>query len=529
MTDTVSDQTPAPATLVTPALSILSACGVFAVLQVIAMRMAGGFEYPLDDPYIHLALSETIAMGGYGVNLQELSSPGSSPLFPLLLLPFNGTDLHRFVPLAWNILGLIAVAWLWGRLLVEAGYCRPRWRALGIAAAVLGPIALMMPMVAFVGMEHSLHAAAALAVVLGLHRHFKDGSGTGLIIAGAFLGTALRFEGAALALLAAGALFLSGKRPAGLVTAVAGLLPIALFTGWLTAIGLDPTPSSVQAKLIIEDELSMWQQRLAVLMTNLRGLPGMLIAALAIAILGLWRLSPAIKTRGWGLFAGVIMLAALAHLVFGQMGWLNRYEHYILVAAGAGFLALLPKALEDRAPTLAATGAVVALLAGGLIAYNTPRQFVDLPRAARAIHTQQGQMAVFAKTYLDTPIAVNDLGWVAFQNPNYVLDLWGLASKEALERRLNDPTPGWTGELTDRHNVPAALVYDHWFEDGLGARWVRIGVLDLTVEGGFLGGYSVAFYATDDAHVGMMRDAVSAWIPTLMPNSRFRWDEGMAP
>lgn len=530
MNDPLIEKTPAPATLVTPILSLISAWGIFALLQFLAFRTTGAFDYPLDDPYIHMAISETIAAGGYGVNTQELSSPGSSALFPLLLLPFNGTDVHRFMPLIWNIVGIGLTAYFWGRLLAEAGYCRRSWRALGIALALLGPFVFMMPQVGFVGMEHTLHAAAAMAVLLGLYRHLGGKGGTALILAGAFFGTALRMEGAALGLLAAGALFVSGKRGAGVLTAVVGLLPIALFSAYLMSLGLDPTPSSVKAKLAIggADEPGFLSRRVQILMMNLRAHPGMLVGILTLGSLGLWRMSR-IKDTPWGLFAAVVTLAATAHLLFGQIGWLNRYEHYILVLSAAGFLALLPKAFAGPKPGAQGALAVVAMLAGGLMAYKNPGHFMDLPPAARAIHLQQGQMARFAKDYWDQDVAVNDLGWVAWQNPNYVLDLWGLASAEARTRRLSNPSPGWTGELTAAKDVHMAMVYDHWFEDGIGTDWVRLGRLGLQVEGGFLGGYTVAFYATSPEHVEAVRAAIAAWEPTVDPRTAWVWDEGMAP
>lgn len=531
MSDIPFEDTRTRAVPLIPVLSVASSLIVFALLQALSFNLAGAFDYPLDDPYIHLAIAEMIAQGGYGVNMQELSSPGSSALYPLLLLPFNGTDIHRFVPLFWNIVGLAIAACFWGRLLVEAGYGREGWRFQGMLAAVLGPVALMMPMVAYVGMEHTLHTAAALAVVLGLHRHVQDGRGTALILAGAFFGTALRMEGAALALLAAGALVLSGKRSTGLAAGVAAILPLGLFALWLMSLGLDPLPSSVQAKLATgaEGDLSLLQRRLAVLQGNLREPAGMLIAALSMACLVIWRLLPGPERRRWGPFAAVIFLAIWAHLLAGQIGWLNRYEHYILIIAAAGVMALIPRAMGDGAPNLAAGLAVALVIVGGLVAYRTPLSTVALVKCSRAIHTQQAQLAIFTKEYLKTDVAVNDLGWVAFQNPNYVLDLWGLASAEARERRLGDPTPGWTGELTDKHDVPAAMVYDHWFDDGIGEDWVRIGQLNLTVSGGFLGGYNVAFYATGPEHVDLMRDAVAAWQPTLRPHSNFVWNEGMEP
>lgn len=513
------------------ALSVASAVLIFAVMQGIVLSLTGGaFDYPLDDPYIHLALAEVIAQGEYGVNLGEAASPGSSALFPFLLVPFAGTEFHRYMPLIWSGVGLILAAWLWGRLLVEAGYGRAEWRWLGLAAAVLGPIAVMMPMVAFVGMEHSLHAAATLALLLGLHRHFSDNSGLGLILVGAFFGAAFRIEGLAPGLIAACALFLTGSRRNGLATAAATLLPILMFMGFLVSQGLDPLPSSVQTKLSMTDpgdEPGFIQLRLAILLVNLREPGGMFVAVLALASFLMWRATPLKGTR-WGALVLVIGAAAAAHLLAGQIGWLNRYEHYILVMTAAGFLVLLPKATQGAVTPLA-VGGVAALILGGALAYRLPMHFFELPPSARAIHTQQGQMARFVKDYLQTDVAVNDLGYVAWQNDNYVLDLWGLASAEAREIRTTAPVPGWTGDLTAKYDVPVALVYDHWFEDGIGADWVKVGEFQLTVPGGFLGGYVVSFYATSPDTVAMLTGALEAWIPTLLPHSRFVWAEGMKP
>ncbi|MAM62708.1 hypothetical protein [Maritimibacter sp. UBA3975] len=515
-----------------PLLSVASALIVFAVLQALVLRITGGvFEYPLDDPYIHLALAETIARGGYGVNLGDVSSPGSSALFPLLLVPFSGTELHRYLPLLWNVVGMGATAWLWGRLLAEAGYRQAGWHWLGLAAALLGPIAVMIPMVGYVGMEHTLHAAAAMAVILGLYRHFDGRSGLVLICAGAFLGTALRIEGAALALLAAGALFFTGERRAGVTVAALGLLPLVLFAGLLVSLGLDPLPSSVQSKLAhgTSDAPGFLARRLSVVANNLVPAAGKFVLILAIAALIVWRAAPTIRSGRWSAFAAVVVLAAAAHLAAGQIGWLNRYEHYILVATAAGLLAMLPKAFGAPGPGWIATGAVALVVLGGFITYRIPLLFHLLPPAARAIHLQQGQMSTFVKDHWQGPVAVNDLGLVSWQNDAYVLDLWGLASSEAREIRLTNATPGWAGDLTDKYDVPVAMVYDHWFGDGLGDDWVKLGSLDLTVPGGFLGGHKVAFYATDPAAVDDLRSAVAGWTPTLLPGTEFNWAEGMAP
>ncbi|MEJ2018306.1 MAG: hypothetical protein P8X51_08430, partial [Maritimibacter sp.] len=282
-----------PGGLGLPLLTLASALGVFALLQALAFQMAGGvFEYPLDDPYIHLALAEQIAHGNYGVNAGEVSSPGSSALFPLLFAPFADSPIQRFLPLVWNVVGLGLSAFLWGRLLAESGYGRASWRWLGGTAALIGPIAVMMPHLAFVGMEHSLHMAASLAIVLGLYRYFDGRGGIWLIVIAAFFVSALRFEGLGLGIAAAGALMLTGERRAGGLTALAAILPVAGFIVFLLSLGLDPLPSSVLSKLAEASGTStgFFDKRITSLVITLSQPGGRLLAGLILALVVLWRL-----------------------------------------------------------------------------------------------------------------------------------------------------------------------------------------------------------------------------------------------
>ena len=55
------------------------------MLQLAVSYSDGSFIYTLDDPYIHLALAKNIRLGNYGINLDELSSPSPSILWPFLL------------------------------------------------------------------------------------------------------------------------------------------------------------------------------------------------------------------------------------------------------------------------------------------------------------------------------------------------------------------------------------------------------------------------------------------------------------
>jgi hypothetical protein len=70
----------------------------------------GRFVYALDDPCIHLAISENLLHLTYGVNAGETASASSSIIYPVLLAPFAPWRIHEYVPLAINLLAAGTVA-----------------------------------------------------------------------------------------------------------------------------------------------------------------------------------------------------------------------------------------------------------------------------------------------------------------------------------------------------------------------------------------------------------------------------------
>ncbi|MEO1679893.1 MAG: hypothetical protein AAFU80_17250 [Pseudomonadota bacterium] len=500
------------------------ALAVFAALQLASLRLVGSFEYPLDDVYIHLAVAEQIAAGNYGVNPGEVSSPASSPLYPLLLLPFAGTELQRMLPLLWNIVGLLASAALFGRILIQAGL--QGWPAIATAAAA--PLLLNMSGIAAIGMEHSLHMAASLAILSGLFDMVKTGRIGALLVVGIVLAPALRPEGLALSLLAAGAVALNGRWTAGIGLAVIGLAPQVAFAGFLAVLGLDPVPSSVLTKLGAGD--SEASGLLSSISRNLSQVSGLALLALTALSLLAAVCAALARAREAAWIAFIAAMAGGAHLIAGKIGWLNRYEPYAIALVFAGVLAGLAP-LAGRLRVVFAGGLVVASLALAL-------QFVllGLPLVVRnplMIHLQQGQMARFAQDYAKAPVAVNDLGWVSWTSPNHVLDLWGLASSEARRIRLSDPAPGWGAPLAAAEGVRFAMIYDQWLGDAVGAEWVRLGTLSPDFETArmgiyrergqafVLGDYDVAFYATDPEAVPALAEALEEWAASLPGGARF--------
>lgn len=557
-------------------VAVVSGVLLFVVLQIVAAWHAGWvFEYPLDDTYIHLAMASQIAHGGYGINAGEYASAASSPLYPVLLAFMPDTPVQRYLPLLWNTVGMVLTLWLWGRALVWAGY--RGWQGWVMAAIV--PVATGAISVAYTGMEHTLQAAASVAIVFGLARFLIEKRLNAILFVGLLFGPAFRFEDLALATMAILVLFAHRRFGAGLLGLALAFVPVAIFIWFLVHIGLSPLPNSIQAKLVSHEDVNMpfIQRAVGTLQINMSKFGGIAISGLTATLLFLtvvtatlqnrtlasvawlaalagvaalsffstdldtWDtyMSPAITAviggslimmlqlvmalRGeetpsplaW--FALALAVSAFGHLVLAQIGWMERYEHYLIVVLTLG--CAIVAGLSGAAFRWSSMVAVAAM-------FMTAAYYVHMiipihSWASRAINAQQAQMARFAKDYLKRNVAVNDIGRVAWANPNYVLDLWGLANDEARWIRLHDPEPGWAGPLADEHNVSVIMIYDKWLADAVGPTWVPLGKLIFLNPRGYLGDVKVTFYARNAQEVPHAEAALAAWKKTLVKDTCF--------
>lgn len=503
-----------------PMASLLASLLCFAAYQAVAWGRAGVFEYPLDDVYIHLAMAEGIAAGGYGINPGEYASADSSALYPFLLVPFAGSGLQFWLPLFWNMVGLVLSALFWGMIVARAAL--PHWPSLALAVA--GPVALNMPGVAFLGMEHALHAAAALATLLGLLRLSDTGRVGWLLVAGILLMPAMRLEGAAFALLAAAAALAMGHRRAGLLLAVLAIAPVLGFMAGLTALGLDPLPGSVMAKLNHPDMATLgWLDRkFFTAARNVMDWPGKGFAASALLVTVIASVGGFLRGGRWPLYLAVIG-AAWAHFFLGQTGWMHRYEHYVLLLLAAAAVLMSGEIAARRGglafPAIALPG-VILLAAGINYVPNAAGPYLNNPDL---IHRQQGELSRFAKTFIQGPVAVNDIGYVAWANDAQVLDLWGLASAEAREARMSK-APGWAGPLVTRSGAKVVMIYDHWIEEGIDPAWVPLGTYVTAHPGAFIGGGEIRFYAPTAALVPELTALLREWAAGLPPQTEFRFE-----
>lgn len=482
------------------------------------LALSGGqLAYTLDDAWIHLQLAEQLSHGHMGLQPGLLSAPSSSPLWPFLLVPFAGTTFTPWVPLILCALCLLTSLWLLGRLLLPDTDASAGSAGLWAALAVLAVSNL--PGLALTGMEHSLQVLLALGLLRVLERRATDTSNrTAVILAGlCLLGPLVRYEMLALVL---PAILLDPApqrtRRGMALRLVLATLPLMAYSLWIHGLGLGWLPGSLAAKsdLVAATGIAGRVQALVANGVHNVQLPqGRVLAGLALLLLLAWRW-PALQrvTRTLALWAA---LAVLLHLLAGRTGWLNRYEIQVWLPAlivlvrviregGQAHLAGLPRRMALYA------GLSLLLLAG--LPYL--RTTVENPWAWANIHEQQGQLARFAQECWRGPVAVNDIGRVTWRNPWPVLDLWGLASPQALAARRAGSDPDWADRLAREQGVELVMIYPGWFSS-IPASWILLGELHLGSRRVSSDRDTVVFYALDEWAMVRARRALAEFIPGL--------------
>lgn len=381
-----------------------------------------------------------------------------------------------------------------------------------MVTAFIVPLSLNICGLATAGMEHTLHLAFSLATLWAVVRYVDTGRLPGWLFPCVAILPLMRPEGIALALSVPLVVGLRRELRSALVLATLAVLPLTASVAILYGLGLPVMPNSVVAKLALGAVTTGGP--LAQMAENLTGSSGRLLLGLALGSLA--ALATSSGRAMWPVVV-VTALPLLAHLFAGQIGWYNRYEGYSISLGVAGLLLLwLP-----RMRTAALRAAMPLALVGFVGLIYVPDMLIRAPASARGVYLQQAQMARFAADFVKAPVAVNDLGHVAWRNPNYVLDLFGLANGDVLRTRLGNPPPGWGDAFTRQRGADLAMIYDHWIGSARGPNWVLLGVLAFDGSKGALGGNAVSFYATRPEAAAGLNKLLNEFVPTLPQGARF--------
>jgi len=455
-----------PAAVATVLLLVM----VKAVWDAGAYYTSGNFAYALDDPYIHMALAKNLSRHGvFGATPYEFTSASSSPLWTLMLAviyKLGGVrDLTSLVMTTVFSLGLLFCAdYVMRRLDVEPV----------LRLVTLGWICVATPLVAIIygGMEHPLQILidilfvfASAAIISREEAEFDRLAFATIGLAAA--ATAVRYEGAVLVGLVVALLAVRKRLRLALAIGAAGVMPIVAYGVVSVLHGGFFLPNSVLVKgattsgaaLLGLDFASFWQQ----LAIQAQGTyPLYVLMATAGTLLVMQLRSSSTRWRTTVVAPAVALTTAVIQVLFGETGWLYRYEAYLMVLLAVGVVAQLSelaRGAEEKTSlgsVLWLIGIVLAVASVGTGAVRGWAAWQATPRAMENVYEQMYQTAHFLK---DNPqyssVAIGDLGAVAYYNDNLrILDLEGLAE---------------TGEPLDslgRYNSTAADIAARAEEDG---------------------------------------------------------------
>jgi hypothetical protein len=494
---------------------------IFAVeLILILIKNNGLLIYTLDDAYIHFSVAENLIHGHYGINSQELSAPCSSILWPFIVAPLTRLPFTEWAVLLVNMGAAVATLWVQFRIIKRIFVNKERNHDAGhdifayVLLLFLIPIANLVGLV-FCGMEHSLQVLLANLVLAGLIAENEDGRIPVYLAAALVASPLIRYESLAITVPAVIYLFFRGYRRSSLAIAlmVSGML--AIFSGFLYFNNLGLLPNSIVARSVFLNWLSPVSLIQRNLLKNLGNPFGWILLSVTLS----W--VPAIfakECRSVRRLAVVFFSAGMLHLMAGDLWYYGRYETYILSVLVLGFFYIyrpkIRRFITGRVPAMRAAVFFVPLF---ILSLPSVLILLTIPMISNEVYRQPYQYHRFVTDFYAKPVAVNDLGWASYRNPNYVLDLWGVGSREALGCRLSGMNVKCWAALAREKNIGLVIITQSWFPR-LPAGWIKIAEYDrggilLNIMGGVFG--KAGFFITDESYRQEVTAALLAFRETI--------------
>ena len=504
----------------------------FLLLRAALVHTGGRLVYALDDAYIHMAVARSLAREGvWGVTPYAFTSSTSSLAWPLLLaLADLAVGVREATPLVLNLVFAAVCIILADRLL--------RGAPLGLRAVALIAFVFFTPLPTLVlsGMEHTLHIAAVFWLLDRVRAAEEDGieSRRTLISLGAAaaLATAARYESLFLIAPAAVLLWLDRRRRAAVVAVVAAVVPLGVYGAVSVAHGWPPLPNSLLLKRATFEgsgAAAMFDRLGGHALRTLGEAPHLFVLLAAVILLSARRPASA-AVRRWDV---LFVTGTLLHLQLAALGWLFRYEAY-LVAIG---VVLVARHLADAPAKITAFGTaaraaltVAVLLAAIPLITRGAQAAAQTPRAVKNIYEQQYQMGLFLRGLpAGSTVMANDIGAIAYLADVRLIDLYGLATQEtARARREGRVDRALLAHLAAPAPPAAVVVYRSWFADAIPPEWIQVGTWRVPEEV-VVADRTVTFYATRPAEAALLARALDAFQARLPPTVTVRLADAASP
>jgi hypothetical protein len=521
--------------------AVLGGLALILVLELAATLIATGghLAYVIEAPYVHLTLANQIAHGHYGLVAGESAAPSSTILYPFLLAILAPLQAGSALPLIINSIATL-LAGVFAVLLADE--CALSLRRIAASRLFVLTIAVALALnlagLAFTGLEHSLHVAGSVVYILGLARFVRRGRCDWWWFLCIIIQPLIRFEGAGL-LLADGLIFVCFRRyDYALAVVMIGLTLVGAYSLFLHTLGLPLLPSSVLSRSDWSDAaVSGHSGILTVLASVGRNLYNNLNSFGAVAILGgvafawLW-----VGTRVIGrdaapfnkqdqvklILAFFLSFVSLAQLVGGKIASIPpRYEAYVLALNLCGLAVIYRDTVVgwcERAtwPRVGVFSTAMVLVFAGYAS-----QSFAVPAMARKEYLGPFQLHRFVTDFYHGPVATDQLGYVNYDNPYYVLDLSGLSSEAVRHARADQRSANWMdGLLTERH-IGLAIINSENIPT-VPERWSEVAELKIPGNRGRTENHT-RFYAARPEDAGQIAAALNRFAPTLPHGDSLVW------
>ena len=448
------------------------ASGLFSAILLLLIgrglhQDAGVFVYPLDDTYIHLAVSRNLALHGvWGISPSTFSGASSSPGWTLLLaIVTRLAGVHVLTPLVLNALAALALLFtanfILARMLPRAGIV-----FITTALCFLVPV-VPLPGLALIGMEHTLHSLAMLCLVasaawvasLSRDATVPRASMVALLIAAVASG-ALRYESCFAVIVIAVILIVRHRIVAATLAVIASAIGPACYGIYSYRHSGIYLPFSVVIKAAGHGP----NHSLDGLLTS--GVAPILLPVAIAFFLGLAQRAQQTSSQrahfwSYGQSFLIIVFGTLAvHDLVGPTGWLMRYEAYLYVLGIVAVALAAGEMLTLRASSASASNEmqsayrwvalalVVALLPTALELFHRAHHgWSDIAASIHDRYVEHLPQALFVSTQMPHDVVIaNDIGFLAFYAGDAkILDPLGLGSIEPvrLERAHQSMNPAF--------------------------------------------------------------------------------------
>jgi hypothetical protein len=404
-----------------------------------------------------------------------------------------------------------------------------------VAIFVMTVVLWFGPGLALVGMEHMLHAALVvqlLVLLRQLQRREITVRSSRLLLCVLFVATLVRYESAFLAVGVACALLAGTTRQLGSADSLAhwtrgraarlgvwalavGAIPIVAFGIVNKAFGESFLPNSIEAKSnlqyesgirILRGPVKLWP-----IITSdwaVTALALLIVAYLVVAFRGTKRDSVGIAIA-W-------LVTALLHVQFASFGWYSRYEAYLLIA---GSYVLLCIASEVVRPSWRTGVLLLAIVLIPVLSIGRIHNTLDAPLASSNTYRQRYQMAQFLKRYYNHKgFLTGELGYSTLLHDGDVVDVLGLGTHDVIAQRKAhgaELSAAFVEHLAAEHHVAVAAVYGLSPSFVVPRSWVLVGEWDLQEHRVSVPDPALQFYATSQAGVAQLDHDLHAFSSRL--------------